>query len=397
MKNKASFNLILTLIVICLLSIGHQAEAKIGKNGRIPEKFSPSLKQMQFALEYYFLNDLARSSRVTVIPNAKPSKLEFAVKKDKYVDQALNKTGLFSYLLYKDGKVVVDAKSPRERFGYLFTDKTQLNSQSIGKSFAGYLLGHAICDGYISGLDEKMNWPLLKGTMYEGQPLINFVNMKTGDEKYFRSSDVKFKNKKKRKNVNRETIKYWGQELRGKKNSKNARFSYNGLLSNIIQNYIMYKTGNNYQSLLNKVYRDQVGVADLFHIVKIKDDRATSADGFLRSTTFASRYDYLRVARAMLNDWQKDTCVGKYLKEIDRRRVKNLPKNKQDHNASWERYHYGGFFHMNIQGTKGKVFGMNGYGGQNVFINFDTGTIVVAHAVHNNYNYRKLVFSAVSK
>jgi len=397
MKNKASFNLFFSIILICLLGIGHQAEAKIGNNGRIPEKYSPSLKQMKFALEYYFLNDLSRSKRVTIRPNPNPSKLEFAVQNDKSVDQALNKTGLFSYLLYKNGKVVVDAKSPGNRFGALFNDNTGLNSQSVGKSFAGYLLGHAICQGYISSLDEKMNWPLLKGTLYEGQPLINFVNMKTGDSKYFRSSDVKLKNKKKRKNVNRETIKYWGQELKGKKNSKNARFSYNGLLSNIIQNYIMYKTGNDYYAFLKKVYTDQVGLANFMHIVKIKDDKAKTADGFLRSTTFASRYDYLRIARAMLNDWQQDTCVGKYLKEIDERRIKGLPKNKQDHNASWNSYSYGGFFHMNIQGTKGKVFGMNGYGGQNVFINFDTGTIVVAHAVHNNYNYRKLVFSAVSK
>ena len=29
----------------------------------------------------------------------------------------------------------------------------------------------------------------------------------------------------------------------------------------------------------------------------------------------ATRYDYLRIAKAMLDDWQNDTCVGKYLKD----------------------------------------------------------------------------------
>ena len=29
---------------------------------------------------------------------------------------------------------------------------------------------------------------------------------------------------------------------------------------------------------------------------------------------FATRYDYLRIAVSMLNEWQQDTCVGQYLK-----------------------------------------------------------------------------------
>ena len=36
---------------------------------------------------------------------------------------------------------------------------------------------------------------------------------------------------------------------------------------------------------------------------------------------FATRYDYLRIAKAMLDDWQNDTCVGKYLKTIFENRI----------------------------------------------------------------------------
>ena len=31
---------------------------------------------------------------------------------------------------------------------------------------------------------------------------------------------------------------------------------------------------------------------------------------------YATRYDYLRIAKAIMDDYQNDTCVGKYLKEI---------------------------------------------------------------------------------
>ena len=39
---------------------------------------------------------------------------------------------------------------------------------------------------------------------------------------------------------------------------------------------------------------------------------------------YATRYDYLLVAKAMLDDWQKDTCVGKYLKTIFERQKKKM-------------------------------------------------------------------------
>ena len=51
--------------------------------------------------------------------------------------------------------------------------------------------------------------------------------------------------------------------------------------------------------------------------------------GHKRYTFFATRYDYLRLAKAMLDDWQNDTCVGKYLKNIfENRIVKSVKKKK---------------------------------------------------------------------
>ena len=38
----------------------------------------------------------------------------------------------------------------------------------------------------------------------------------------------------------------------------------------------------------------------------------------------ATRYDYLRIAKAMLDDWQNDTCEGKYLKSFYERKVKKI-------------------------------------------------------------------------
>ena len=79
----------------------------------------------------------------------------------------MQKTALLSYLLYEDGKIVIDEIHSKEKFGDVFNNSTKYHSQSVGKSIASYILGHAICKGYIESVDTKINdWPLLEDTLY---------------------------------------------------------------------------------------------------------------------------------------------------------------------------------------------------------------------------------------
>ena len=41
-----------------------------------------------------------------------------------------------------------------------------------------------------------------------------------------------------------------------------------------------------------------------------------------RYSFYADRYDYLRIAKTMMEDWHNDTCAGKYLKNIYENRIK---------------------------------------------------------------------------
>ena len=101
----------------------------------------------------------------------------------------MQKTALLSYLLFEDGKIVIDEITPKNRFGDMFTDKTKYHSQSVGKSIASYILGHAICKGYVESIDAKINdWPVLKNTLYHDQKIINLINMSAGDQKYLNSN-----------------------------------------------------------------------------------------------------------------------------------------------------------------------------------------------------------------
>ena len=75
-----------------------------------------------------------------------------------------------------------------------------------------------------------------------------------------------------------------------------------------------------------------------------------------RYSFYANRYDYLRIGKRILDDWNNDTCVGKYLKTIYEQRIN---KNRKGHNTSQHRQYskkYGGQFHFDIIGLTKKKF-----------------------------------------
>ena len=49
--------------------------------------------------------------------------------------------------MFENNKIVIDKKSPQDRLGNLFNDKTYWTSASVGKSLTSYVTGQAICDG----------------------------------------------------------------------------------------------------------------------------------------------------------------------------------------------------------------------------------------------------------
>ena len=98
-----------------------------------------------------------------------------------------------------------------------------------------------------------------------------------------------------------------------------------------------------------------------------------------------------------MDHWNNDTCVGKYLKTIYEQRIN---KNKKSYNGdrngqfSVSQYtkKYGGQFHFDIIGlAKKKILAMDGFGGQQVIVDFDSGRIIVVHSLDRHYNWKKIV------
>ena len=367
---------------------------------------------------FFYLEDNKGFSKIGVDASQKPYVFDKDIREDKNVKKQLEKTGMLSYLLYEDGKIVVDQKTPVDRFGIIFDDDTLWTSASMGKTMVSYVTGHAVCEGYINSVDQKLNdWPLLENTVYYNQKLSDMLNMAAGDQKYSNTSLTKNSNGdiKWSKNPNNNTIKFHMQNgiMVNTKSGAN-KYNYSNLVPNTVISYVHYKAGaDNFQKLLNKIFIEKAQVENEVYFVVMNSDSVKGAwnektkrwsrydvnidtDGAIRYSFRASRYDYLRIAKAMLDDWNNDTCEGKYLKSLYENRINKNNKYSNNKGSYFGSKGYAGFFHTNYPGSKKDVImGMNGYGGQEILINFTDNKIVSVNAIHDNYNWSKIVLSAI--
>ena len=182
-------------------------------------------------------------------------------------------------------------------------------------------------------------------------------------------------------------------------------YNYSALATNVIMNYVIFKTGDDWEKLLHKVFNEHVGIKDSVYFSK------TAGGRYGRYSFYAKRYDYLRIAKAMMDDWSNDTCPGKYLKTIYERRIdkRSIYRDTYGNPSKWRNLKgknvdnwtkkYGGQFYFNISGIskKRKILGMEGAGGQQILIDLDNKRIIVLNAVENNYNWKKIVHKKIKK
>ena len=335
-------------------------------------------------------------------------KFQSNLRKDKDVLKEIKnnkETGLISYLLFEDNKIVIDESDiPIEVQGDRIIDGL-LPSHSMGKSLVSYVTGHAICEGYISSVDERLTgWDVIENTLYEDQVLIDLLNMTAGDQKYIgQRLDPQEDNFLKKSKVNGNLIplkRIMEVDLLNSKKSKPV-YNYSALTTHVIMNYVIYKTDNNWEKLLHKVFNEHVKVKNSVYFVKTpKVGRYEKLIGYEQSgrySFYATRYDYLRIAKAMLDDWHNDTCAGKYLKTIYERRIKKKDNTKEPDDVGLYTKTYGGQFHFDIFGIKKtrKIIGMSGFAGQQILIDLDNKRIIVVNSLYKNYNWKKIVHKKI--
>ena len=174
-------------------------------------------------------------------------------------------------------------------------------------------------------------------------------------------------------------------------------FNYSAMTTNVIMNYVIYKTGDDWNKLLHKIFVEDAKVSKrvYFHKTLRKDKTGNRKSGeYGRYSFYADRYDYVRIANMIMNHWKNDTCVGKYLKTMYENRVDRqydeYSKFKGNHRSAQT---YGGQFLWDAVGLEDRpILMMDGFAGQQVVIDFDNNRIITAHSTDRHYDYYSLVY-----
>ena len=338
-------------------------------------------------------NHIFRPSARHIKSETNPRVIESDNLSSSELMSAMADSSALSYLFYDNGKVIYNITAPQERFRTKINDKTYFNSYSMAKSFVSYLVGASICRGYIQSVDEQIDWDFLDNTIYDKQPLINLLNMRAGDYSVIASYSSEMKNSGKPfSNL------YGLEEIKDEISNVpvgKRKYSYSNLATDIVFNYVKFKAGSEYDKLLQDVV-NKAGLENTLHIrrpwhASLKSDTGEHA------TILLTRYDYLRLAIMMLEDWQNDTCEGRYLKSIYQSRE---PKDFKNHH-NWSNVlqaqalgtKYGGYFTTDFKGLSGNtILGMHGHGGQVIMIDMNQSRIVVVNAATEHYDIKTLIY-----
>ena len=371
-------------------------------------------------LEYYYNKVTSRlniGSRKYYVVQGSENPIIFTkkLKSHQIIKDELKYKSIYSFIYFDGQNIVYDAVAPRDRFKTVsFTEESYFPSHSVGKSITSYILGHAICQGYVSSvLEEIKDWPLMENTLYYGQPIIKLLNMTAGDTHVIRENKTRFIETGRHMNSKEPLTKavQTKGELKNTKPLPNPKYAYSNLTSNIILNYIMHKVGDDFDKFITHFYQNKVKIKypvylsmnDVFPSYKKPTTKSRILQGAGRYSIFATRYDYLRIGKAILEDWQNNTCVGKYLKQIYNMSVSTGKKRiwergrTHDPNFGSVAQRYAGQFYSHFPELfDQKVIALTGKNGQQIVINLDKSRIVVISAgQEGKYSTKKLALSLI--
>jgi hypothetical protein len=376
--------ILITLLLVILSSFSY-ADPWKGypyNSHEIPENAVPNEKILKHYLKKYISSRTKEDFKVKVKATDNYKRLNFKLTSDDYVKKQLNKTAMLSFLMYEDGNIIIDEITPKERFGKTFKNETLYVSHSVGKSLVSYVTGHAICKGYIGDIHQPIDWNVLENTLYEGQPIINLLNMASGDHFYVDSMMGLRNSKRWVNNVSMKSVmkKELKDSIRG-----DLKYNYSNLDTNIVASYLVYKMGNKeFKKLVKEILVDKAGIE---HNVNLFKRNGNS----ISYSYYASRYDYLRISIAILEDWNNNTCEGQYLKSLYENRVDKKRRNIGIDGYSMTKS-YNGQFHTDIAGIEDRpIFVMDGFGGQSHVIDFEKNKIISIMAIHRDYDWLGLV------
>jgi len=327
-----------------------------------------------------FKNEIVRKA-------TSPKVLKDNAKLNSRLREIINNSDLLSVLYFNGKEIEVNEISSKK-----MKDTDLMYSHSMSKSYIGYLLGHAVCDGYIKSLDDPIDKYLneTKGTVYEGVSLRNMVNMSAGDGSYFDEKGYKSNlNVKAGKVINLKsyaiplmrrdlTIKELLKKTE-KKYQTEQTFEYSNIVPDIVGNALDKTLPDGIGKYMQTKISERAGNTEEMVFLRDKNDWA-----IFFAFLYSSRMDYLKFGKLVYDDWKSDSCISNYLKEVLLKSVSSKKRKFKDYKR------YSAFFWTGNESLKFKHLALRGHGGQLMIINLDTGAVLSIHSIRKDYDISKV-------
>jgi len=295
--------------------------------------------------------------------------LEIGKKKDlkKYFDFAEN----MSAVVLKDGKLVYERYNEKRGFD----DKFLAHGLSMTKTAVGLVIGHLLCDGKISSLDDTLGKYSngLASSVYKDVTIKNVLRMASGV------------------NENRDNEQGFNQTLRNRfqdgsndqlqviqsvktkysDQGKDSRYhTLDVTAASVLVNEI---TGKSVDAIFyDKIY-SQIGAEDKMVWWADKNGYSLGMAGLNMTTR-----DWARLGQYMVNEIQADSCIGKYLKDGLDNAINTTLRGYQK---------YGYFFWVSEVDGK-SVIVLTGRGGQVMVPNHYNNSVAVVISA-SDFKYKK--------
>ena len=305
---------------------------------------------------------------VTINPTV-PSQLVYAAQPNDNVKQIMERHELLSVMFFDGANVTTDELNSR----FDFKNDQQMYSMSIAKSIVGYMLGHAVCEGHIKSLDDKLGdyVPEAKGTVYENETIRNISNMSAHDAGYTKKvTRWKYTTQV----VNLRGTKPVSELLRdaaGVKMSQKAKFEYHGLKSDLIARLVDISVPNGLDSYAQEKVSTAAGFSKPMSFLRDAKGWPIGLAWF-----YLNREDFLKFGIRVSRDWNEEGCIGKYLKASFH---DNVDGNK-----------YGSFFWYETGEGGEPIIEMRGHGGQRVIVNTASNEVLSYLSIRAKYSQEKL-------
>jgi hypothetical protein len=326
-------------------------------------------EQKEKKLQLRIVDIPSKFNKIQISPAAKIKDLSKQItesKNTKKIDKILNNKSLLSVLYYDGQKIVVDKKSNK------IQNDTKLYSFSISKSFVSYQLGNAICNGHIKSLDDKISnyIPEAKGTLYENSTFKELINMTAGDKNFASRKPGSAQFLYVADVIGRKTTaKDYLFSSSGIKISKKT-FNYNNFLTDLVARAIDVTVPGGLKSMYQNFANKSGTSSEIYYLI---DDNGWP---LLHAWFYANREDFLRLAIQVSKNWNSKSCIGNYLNDIEKMKIKAGIDSDSD---------YSGFFWYGRQ-NKARHAEMRGHGGQRIHIDIEKGSILAYHSITSDYN-----------